>query len=186
MGMDWLFVAGQQKSLSRRESLKRGSVCGRIHGEMTEDALPYGSECVNTQPLKVVPFKPDRHKVWLPASFLKREDVSAEDKGLVAVLTAHLNKQLACWPTHPQLVKMCGFGHCKLEKRLNSLKKRGHIWWAHFTDEYGRRRCRYTILCLNPTPTNQVVATPSKAGGKHIAKYLKGKETVEEQSERYG
>src|SRR5688572_32448653 len=97
---------------------------------MTEDSLPYGDESVNKtiRPFKkVVPFKKDHHRVWLPAQLLKRTDLSAEYKGVLAILASHMDKNYCCWPTHPQLEKMVGFGHCKLEKVLKELRKQGEI-----------------------------------------------------------
>jgi hypothetical protein len=162
---------------------------------MTEDPLPYGPENVNKaiRPFtKVVPFHrgEDNHKTWLPAWWWKRTDVSGEEKGLMAIIHSHANKQGDCYPTHPQLCQMAGIGHCKLERMLNQLRKKEEITWFNWRDKWGRNRCRYVLIGLRkriyPTPTNEVVATPSKAGGKHIAIYNKGAERIEEGPEKYG
>jgi hypothetical protein len=136
--------------------------------------------------LKVVPFKKNCHKAWLPSEFLKREDVNAEDKGILAILCGYMDKSGCCWPTHPELERKVGFGHCKLEEKLRSLKKRGFIAWTHWWDEYGHRRNRYQMLFLrNPTPTNQLLATPLKPVVKHIAIYPEGVERLEEEPVKY-
>jgi len=155
---------------------------------MTEDPLPYGSENVNMalRPLKVVPFRKE-HYFKCPSGFWKRTDLSAEQKGMTGILLGHMNKESCCWPTHPQLQEMSHMGHRKVERILKELRVKKVIDWVHFHDEFGHRRNRYILLFLrNPTPENGLLATPPKRVVKVLAKYLKGKDTVEEQSERYG
>lgn len=155
---------------------------------MTEDPLPYGPEHVNMElrPLKVVPFKKE-HYFKSPSCFWKRTDISLEMKGLMGILQSHLNKDGACWPTKPQLQAMTGLGRQKVAKLLNRAKERKLITWARFTDEWGHKRNRYTLLFLrNPTPRNQPLATGSKSTLKVSTIYLEGQDTVKEQSAEYG
>jgi hypothetical protein len=142
--------------------------------------------------VKVIPFKKrsDLHRFQTYSSFWKREDLDLDEKGLIHVLLAHLDKNGECWPTHPQLCRISGMGHSKLEKVLKTLRKKEEVDWVHFTDKWGHRRNRYVVLsfkkCGIPTPTNQQVATHSKSAGKHITIYPEGAERIEESPEKYG
>lgn len=156
---------------------------------ITEDPLPYGEKPVNKaiRPLKVLPFQKDPHQFKTYSSFWKREDLSGEEKSLVHIILAHINKDGECWPTHPQLCAMAGVGHCKLEKMLRKLREKGEIAWTHFRDQYGRKRNRYVVLSFKkPTPTNQLLANTSKSGVKHSTIYSYQKDHVKDDVEQYG
>lgn len=141
---------------------------------MTDDPLPYEPECVNKtiRPLKILPFQKDPHKFRTYSAFWKREDLSAEEKGLIHIILSFTNKEGESWPTHPQLCAKARMGHCKLEKMLKKLRKMEEIDWTHFWDRYGRKRNRYTVLSFKkPTPTNQLLANTSKPVVKHSTIY---------------
>lgn len=96
---------------------------------MTDDPIPYGSDSVNKaiRPLKVLPFRKDPHQFKTYSAFWKREDLSAEEKGLIHILLAHTDKNGESWPTHPQLCLKAKMGHCKLEKMLRKLREMKEI-----------------------------------------------------------
>lgn len=162
---------------------------------MTDDALPYGDESVNKtiRPFKkIVPFRKPRvdlHRFQTYSNFWKREDLSGEEKALIHEILAHTDKNGESWPTHPQLCRMMKVGHCKLERMLRKLRTMGEISWVHFNDKWGHRRNKYVVLSFrklaNPTPTNELLATPSKPVVKHITRYSKDN-TVQDQVQEYG
>lgn len=147
------------------------------------------------KPVKVIPFRKrlDLHRFQTYSAFWKRSDLNLKEKGVIHVLLAHLDKNGECWPTHPQICAIAHIGHSLLEKILNKLRKMREIDWIHWTDEWGRKRNRYVVLSFkklaNPTPTNQVLAHPSKSAGKHSTIYLKAEDaptTVKEDAAEYG